>query len=156
MFSITFRTRVLQNNNVRNVFGASSFRSVPPLGLHVGNLGRYSRSRNPGRPRPFKIEPANVTMELHMGVAWQALIQDVMSLCYRAGSWVWVEQQALNQIIPPHKVGEWALAGLELHTVKVYRWHSDEIIVVVVVVVVVGVVVVCVCVLCSGYCCCRC
>ena len=93
------------DHTVRNVFGASSFLSVPPLGLHVGNLGRYSRSRNPGRPRPFKIEPANVTMELHMGVAWQALIQDVVSLCYRAGSWVWVEQQALNQIIPPTKWG---------------------------------------------------
>ena len=94
------------DNSVHNVFGASSFRFVPPLGLHVRNLGRYSRSRNPERPRPFTIEPANVTMERHMGVAWQAWIQDVVSLCYSAGIWVWVEQQALNQNNSPHNVVE--------------------------------------------------
>ena len=51
------------DHSVRNVWRASSVRSIPRLGLHIRHLGRQDRSQIAERPRPIGIHAAKVATE---------------------------------------------------------------------------------------------
>ena len=108
-------------HSLRNVFGDVPLRSSWLLGPSSGNFGAYGRRLGcvlaalAVNPAPnFGPEPANslrntsrsrVAAQYSCGALRSRRFQEVESLGNRAGSWVWVKQQALNERIPPTRWG---------------------------------------------------
>ena len=108
-------------HSLRNVLGDLPLRSTWLPGPPSGHFGLYgcrlggvlaalAANPAPNAGLELAISPRNISRlrvaaRYSGGALCSRCFQEVMSLGNRAGSWVWVKQQALNERIPPTRWG---------------------------------------------------
>ena len=120
MFSITFCAHALQATFSVTFWAICRCAPHGFLGRHLATPAHMAAAWVASRPHwpypgpNFGLEPATsprktsrsrVVAQYSCWALRSRCFQDVLSLGNRAGSWVWVKQQALNERIPPTRWG---------------------------------------------------